>query len=322
VNRTILRAAIIGVCVAMLPCASAVSDEDDAADKAESKSIVSVSRDQQQAIGIVVARPAVIRAPERIEALGLVLDPESLINDVGELDAAHAAERASHGELERLRSLYRGGGDVSLKMLEAAQADQAKNRSQWQLAAARLSLRWSPVAVLPVAERERMLAGLIHGNGLLVRADIPGRQVMGALPHRALLAVDGAELPGRVLGVLRETNEFQGVGLLIAVDHPPLGLSAGARLPVTLLAGRRSGRLVRRDAIFYDDRGAYIYTRLPERTGTEVKFRAARVALLLAYDDGWLVDGINEDQDVVVHGAAALWSLQEMRGAADDGDDD
>ena len=35
-------------------------------------------------------------------------------------------EQATRGELDRLRALYSGGGDASLKMLQAAQADQAK----------------------------------------------------------------------------------------------------------------------------------------------------------------------------------------------------
>jgi hypothetical protein len=316
-NRTSPLLPLIGACVALLPGASAVSD-DDKPNQAQSSAIVSISPEQQQAIGIVVARAPAIKAPERIEALGLVLDPEPLITEVGDMAAAQAAEQATRGEIERLRALYGAGGDASLKMIEAAQADQAKTRSQWQLAAARFSLRWGPLAALPAAELEKILAGLTRGNGLLVRADILGRQAVSVIPHGALLAVEGVRVPGRVLGVLRQANELQSVGLLIAVDHVPVGLSAGARLPVTLLSAQRSGRLVGREAIFYDEKGAYVYVKLAGQAGNEVKFRASRVTLLFASDDGWLVDGIDDDDGVVMHGAGALWSLQEMHGEADD----
>jgi hypothetical protein len=327
-NRSIKILALATACVAFLH--GAVADDDDKPNPAQATrtspnadplgTIVNVTPEQQQAIGIVVARPPAVKVPERIEALGLVLDPELLISELGDLTAAQAAEHATRTELERLRSLYRGGGAASLKMLEAAEADQAKTESQARVAAVRFSLRWGPLDMLPGVERQKILTGLSSGRGLLVRADMLGRQGASTVPRRALLGVDGVQVPGRVLGVLRQTSELQSVGFLIAVDNAPLGLSGGARLPVTLLSTQRNGRLVRRDAIFYDEKGAYVYLRLAGKPGNDVKFRAARVTLLFATDDGWLVDGIDDDDDVVMHGAGALWSLQEMHGEAEDDD--
>src|SRR5258707_1044648 len=82
-------------------------------------------------------------------ALGLVLDTTALISDLGDTTAADAAERAGSAELARLRALYAGGAGVSLRMLEAAQAEQAKAQAQAQAAASRFGLRWGPLAALP-----------------------------------------------------------------------------------------------------------------------------------------------------------------------------
>jgi hypothetical protein len=312
---------LIATCVAVAHTACAAADDDSGTAPGAA---LSVSPDQQQAIGIVVAHPPAVKAPERIEAVGVVLDPESLIADMGEMSAAQAAERATHAELERVRALYGSGTNASLKMLEAAQAEEAKNLAQAQLAAARFSHRWGPFETQSAAERRKIVESLTRGTGLLVRADMLGRQAVSIVPRQALLGVDGVEVPGRVLGVLRQSSELQSVGLLLAVERSPLGLSAGARLPVTLLSEQRNGRLLRRDAIFFDDKGAYVFRRLAGKAGNAgnvISFGTVRVTLLFASDDGWLVEGIDDDDAVVVHGAGALWSLQEMHGEADDAAD-
>jgi hypothetical protein len=46
-----------------------------------------------------------------------------------------------------------------------------------------------------------------------------------------------------------------------------------------------------------------------------------KVRLLLPYGDGWLVEGVDDDDNIVVHGAGVLWSLQEV-GAQQIDDDD
>jgi hypothetical protein len=48
-----------------------------------------------------------------------------------------------------------------------------------------------------------------------------------------------------------------------------------------------------------------------------------RIKLLQAHGDGWLVEGVDDDDNIVVHGAGVLWSLQGILGhAAGDIDDD
>jgi hypothetical protein len=207
-------------------------------------------------------------------------------------------------------------------MLEAAQADQVKTQAQSEIAAARFALHWGPLAALPAGTRQKVIEASASGRSLLLRADLPGRHIVGAIPSKAVLEVDGVQVPGRVLGVLRQTTELQSVGLLIEVQSAPAGLGPGARVPVALLWGERKGLLLPRDALLYDENGAYVYKRLTKKTDAEkARFVAVKVNILLPHGDGWLVEGVDDDDDIVVHGAGVLWSLQGV-GAQQHDDDD
>jgi hypothetical protein len=320
-TKQLCRAA---VCFLLSYSLCAVADnDDDSAGAAQQSAVPALDKEQQRAAGIVVAHPLAVKTPERIEALGLVLDPTTLVSDVGDMTAAAAAEQSASAELARLRGLYGGGAGASLKMLEAAQAEQAKLHAESQSATARYALHWGPFAALPALERRQLLDASADGRSLLLRADLPGRHTLSALPRNALLDVDGVQVPGRVLGVLRQSTELQSVGLLIEVKNAPPGFGPGARVPVTLLSVPRSSLMLPRDAVLYDENGAYVYKQLaPSSREAKTRYAPVKVTLLLAYGDGWLVEGVDDDDNVVVHGAGILWSLQGVGGHAVDDDDD
>jgi hypothetical protein len=303
----------------------AVGDEDDEAAAAGPPAAQpSLNAEQQRAVGIAVAHPIPAKAPQRIEALGVVLDAAALLSDWGDSTASAAAERAAAAELARLQGLYAGGAGASLKMLEAAQAETAKAQVLAQIAAARFAQHWGPLAEMPLDARRKIIRAATRGHALLVRADVPGRHILGALPGKAALDVDGVQVSGRVLGALRETTELQSAGLLIEVPGAPAGLSAGARMPVTLVAAERSGLLLPRSALLYDENGAYVYKQSAKQAGAEAaRYAPVKVNLLFAYGDGWLVEGVDDDDNIVVRGAGVLWSLQGMgaHAVADDDDD-
>ena len=311
------------VCCALL-CSSviAVGDEDDeAADSGRRSAQPGLSSRQQRAAGIAVAHPLAVKAPEHIEGLGLVLDATTLVSDMGETTTAAAAEHSASAELARLRALHEGGAGASLKMLEAAQADQARAQAQAQIAAARFALRWGPLAALPIEARRKTIEAATSGRSLLLRADLPGRHTLGASPGKAVLDVDGIQVPGRVLGILRETTELQSVGLLIEVPGAPPGLGPGARLPVAVMTAERQGLLLPREALLYDESGAFVYKQLTKKTEAErARYAPVKVRLLFPYGDGWLVDGVDDDDNIVVRGAGVLWSLQAV--GAQQPDDD
>jgi hypothetical protein len=299
----------------------AAGDEDD--QPAQSKT-PELNAEQQRAVGLSVAHPVAAQAPERIAAVGSVLDEAMLIADEGDWTVAAAEEHAASAELARLTQLSKEGVGASMKMLEAAQAEEAKARSGARVAAARFALRWAPLAAQPPSARNQLIDALMAGRSLLVRADLPGRHILGTLPSKALLDVDGVEVPGRVLGGLRQFTELQSAGVLIEVRNPPAGLAPGAHVPLTLLDGEHSGLFLPNGALLYGEDGAYVYKQLPPKTPTEnTRYVPVKVTLLAPYGDGWLVKGVDDDDDIVVHGTGVLWSLEGV-GAhpADDDDED
>ena len=318
----VVRSAPVAAGCALL-CVSLLAMGDEDADSNQPAAQPGLTGEQQHAVGIVVAHPVAARAPERIEALGLVLDATTLVADLGDATASAAAEHSASTELGRLRALYEGGAGASLRMLEAAQAEQAKAQAQAQLSAARFALHWGPLAALPAAARQKIIEASTNGHGLLLRADLPGRHTLGTGPARAVLDVDGIEVPGHVLGTLRQTAELQSAAFLIEVPNAPAGLGPGARLRVALLTAERAGMLLPRDALLYDENGAYVYKQLTKKTEAEkARYAPVKVRLLLPYGEGWLVEGIDDDDDIVVRGAGVLWSLQGVGARQNDEDDD
>ena len=319
-DRWLLRFA---VCAILAFSSNAIGDDDDDSKAAADQqvAVLALNDEQQRAVGIVVAHPLVAKAPGRIEAFGQVLDPSLLVSDAGEKSAADAAERSSSAELERLRSLFSGGAGASLRSLEAAQSEAAKARSEAATATARFELHWAPLAAMPAAAREKLLEASASGRSLLVRADLPGVHGLGLLPAAAVLDVDGILVPGRILGALRQASEVQGVGVLIEVQNAPLGLGPGARIPVALLSPDRAGVLLPRDAVLYDENGAYVYKQSAKKAGDgKNSYVSVKVSLLLPEGDSWLVEGVDDDDNVVVRGAGVLWSLQGLGSHAVDDD--
>ncbi len=310
------------LCLSMARSAGA-DDDDDKAPAGQEGAMPSLSAQQQKAVGIVVAHALKATAPERIPALGLVLDPAALVADAGEMESAHAAERAATAEVERLRGLLRAGAGASQKALDAAQTEQAQTQARAQTATARFAAHWGALASLPAAARTKTIAAAASGKHLLVRADLPGRHSLGIVPDKAVLDVDGIDLPGRVLGIVAQAAvDEQGVGVLIEVDDPLPGLGAGARVPVALVGAARTGLLVPRGALLYDEGGVYVYKQLTKKTADDKnQYAKIKVKLLFAQGDGWLVEGIDDDDDIVVHGAGVLWSLQGLSGQKADDDD-
>ena len=118
--KVALLAALLSACVSW---AAAANDDDDTAPAGQKGALPSLTAQQQKAVGIVVAHAVKTTTPERIPALGLVLDPAALVADAGDADSARAAEHAAAAEVERLRGLLHAGAGASQKALDTAQAE-------------------------------------------------------------------------------------------------------------------------------------------------------------------------------------------------------
>lgn len=298
------------------------TDDDDDAQKNAQGTIPALNREQREAVGIAVARAIKAKPAERVAAFGQVIDPSSLIGDLGELDANRAAERAASAEVARLQGLYKAGASASLKNLEAAQADQAHAHAQAEAASSRFALRWSPVASLPPARRQKLIENVGAGKSALVRVDLPGQQSVGSVPQSATLDIDGVAVNGRVLGVLMQPSESQSASVLAEIEAPPAGLAIGARVPGAVTWDARSGYLVPRGALIYEEGGAFVYHALNAKPGDDkTQYARKKVTLLMQTGDGWLVDGLDDDDLVVVRGSGVLWSLEGIGTMPDDDDD-
>ena len=314
----------VACCAVLTFSAAALADDDDKTDdKPPSAAGLALTIEQRHAAGIVIAHPLAAKIPEQIESLGLVLDPTALVADTGDLTAAAAAERSAQAEVTRLQGLYGQGAGASLKMLETAKTEEAKTAAQSRLTEARFAQHWGALESLPPAKRRKFLEAVERGRSLLLRADVPGRHSVGSLPDAARLNVDGVQVLGMILGVTRQADETQSVGLLIGVENAPAGLGPGARVPVALMTAKRSGLLVPRDAVLYDDEGAYVFKQINATSDRkQTHYARAKVTLLLGQGDRWLVDGVDDDDDIVVAGAGVLWSLEGVGGRVVDDDDD
>jgi hypothetical protein len=305
--------------------AAAADDDDDKPAPGDPGTLPTLTADQQRAAGIVVAHPVDAEVAQHDDAIVLVLDPAVVIADAGEADAAFAAARAASAEVERARGLYGAGAGASLKAVQAAEAEQAKARAQADATAAKFASHWKAIAAMPVPTRQKLFADFSAGSALLARADLPGRHLLGSLPDRALLDVDGIGVPAKVIGLASQgAEEAQGVGVLIEIRNAPNGLAPGARVPAALLGAKRSGVVIPREAVLYEEDGALVYKQLTAKPGDkQARYTPVHVKLLQAHGEGWLVDGIDDDDNIVVHGAGVLWSLQGLVGhAAGDIDDD
>ena len=296
-------------------------DDDDDAQK-NGATIPTLNKEQREAVGIAVARAIKARPAERVAAFGQVLDPSALIGDLGDLDANRAAERAASAEVARLQGLYKAGASASLKNLEASQAEQAHAHAQAEAASSRFALRWAPIASMPAARRQKLIENVGAGKTALARVDLPGRQSVGSVPQTATLEVDGVSVNGRVLGVLMQASESQSASVLAEIESPPVGIAIGARVPAYVAWDARAGYLVPRGALIYEEGGAFVYHQLNAKPGDDkTQYARKKVTLLMPTGDGWLVDGLDDDDLVVVHGSGVLWSLEGVGAIPEDEDD-
>jgi len=299
----------------------AADDDDDDATKAAPQGTPTLNREQREAVGIVVVRAVKASPAERIAAFGQVLDPSALITDAGDADSNRAADRAASAEVARLQGLYKAGAGASLKSLQTAEAEQVRAAAQARSSTSRFALRWAPLAARSNAERQKIIDAVADGDAILVRVDLPGQYSIGTVPEKATLDVDGVAVAGRVLGV-SQAGEAQSASLLVEVEHAPIGLGPGARVPVALDGAARSGFLVPRGALVYEEGGTYVYHQLDAKAGAETtQYARKKVTPLMPSGDGWLVDGLDDDDLVVVHGTGVLWSLEGIGTMPGDDDD-
>jgi hypothetical protein len=290
--------------------------EEKAPPPTEAAAPLSLTRSQQQAVGIRIERPLPVVSAPAIEAYGTVLDPLALLTDLGRVQSTQAAASAAAADEARLGHLYRDDAQASLKAWQASQVQSAEAAAQARAALMGFSLQWGPLASWGADERRSLLEGLRRGDESLLRADVPGPYPGGTLDRRALVEIDGANVTARVLGALPRTDaQAQSSGWLLLLEHAPGGFGPGARALVRLqAAATTAGLLVPAAALLYAERGAYVYRQLGARGTDTFHYDVVPVKPLTRIGNAWLVDGLARTDEVVVQGAGVLWSLQGISG--------
>jgi hypothetical protein len=276
---------------------------------------LSLTPSQQQAVGIRAEHPLPLGSAVQIEAYGTVLDPLALLTDLDRLETTRAAEEAAAADAERLRRLYRDDERASLKAVQASQAQAVEAQAQARAAQLGFRLQWGPLAAWSASERRALLASLVSGERLLVRAAIPGYRVGAGVGPRALLEVDGMNVEARVLGPLpRVDAQSRSAGWLLEVPHGPQGLGPGVRAAVHLQTTSAAGLLVPAAALVYSPDGVFVY-RESRAAGTDsLQYAPVPVRPLVRVGAAWLVAGLTRGDQVVVQGAGVLWSMQGIGG--------
>ncbi|HYB34254.1 MAG TPA: hypothetical protein VED45_12615 [Steroidobacteraceae bacterium] len=289
--------------VAAAPCAAAAPQEQPAA--------LSLTGSQQQAVGIRIEHPLPLTSATAVGAYGTVLDPAALAGDLGRVQSTRAAATAAAAEAARLERLYRDDAQASLRAWQSAQAQSVEAAAQARAAAMSFALQWGPLAGWSAARQHVLLEALGARRQLLLRADVPGHGLGGALDARALVEVDGVQVAARVLGALPRTDaQSQSAGWLLELEGAPPGFGPGARAVVRLRsAATTAGLLVPAAALLYAEQGAYVYRLTASGTDT-FRYAAVTVKPLARVGSAWLVDGLTRADQIVVQGAGVLWSLQ------------
>jgi hypothetical protein len=272
---------------------------------------LSLKLSQRQAVGIRIEHPLPLRAAPQIEAYGTVLDPVALVTDMGRVESTRVAAAAAAADAARLERLYHDDAQASLKALQASQAQSVEAAALARAAALSFRLQWGPLASWSETQRRALLDAASEGQLLLLRADVPGQRVGGAIDRHALVEIDGLNVAAHVLGPLpRAEASSQSVGWLLQLEGNPQVLGPGAHAPVRLQAATVAGLLVPATALLYSEHGTYVYRQLNDRGADTLHYEAVTVRPLARVGSGWLVEGLERNDQVVVEGAGVLWSLQ------------
>jgi hypothetical protein len=287
------------------------ADDQGRDEKNEESGKLALTSSQQAAVGIQVAMPLPLTSAPEVEAYATVLDPVTLLNDADRIESTRAAAAAASADAARQESLYHDGAQVSLKAVQTSRAQAVEANAQAQAATLSFAQQWGPLADLSAARRRTLIEALASGRRLLLRADVPGRHLGGALGTDALVEVDGVHIAARVLGPLPRTDvQSQSAGWLLEVARPPPGFGPGARAAARLKAGVAHGLLVPAAALIYAQGGTYVYRRIPGDKRDTFAYESVAVKPLTPVGQAWLVDGVAHEDEIVVQGAGVLWSLQ------------
>lgn len=311
--------------------AAATSLADDAR---VSNGTISLDRAALSRSGIVTAALRSATYQQSIQAYGVVLSAQNLVDlryrmvmARSQLEKATASLEISKQEYERMKSLHDDGHNVSDKALQAAEG-------MWRTDEA--SLKAAREALDAVADDARLqwgnaIAGaVLHGNSLfdrladrrevLIQITAPSGLIVPAAPATAELQANGSRVTASLLSPSPKTDpKFQGVSFFYHAPSSVLvpGMTVTAYLPV---GSPLQGVVVPASAAVWWQGSDWVY--VEQKPGHFVRRKLPTDAPVA---EGWFSSsGFKTGESVVVTGAQQLLS-QEFHAqiqSDDEGDQD
>lgn len=284
-------------------------------------SVVTLTKEKWEALGIVSAEPAKAEAPAVRMAFGRVLDPTPLVTLDSDLASAEASLAASHAEYERTQKLLAAGENTSRKAAESAEAQFRADEIKAAGLRRQALLQWGEAATTESSAARREFAeALVRGDAALVRVDLLPGDALSDLPHAARLVIVGREQQSvtatHITPAADADPRTQAQGFILRVEKPVFALRPGMALTAWLELDDkpREGFLVPRSAILRHDGATWFFAQ--EEEG---KFERKAITLDLPMKEGWFVEaengGVAASDKIVTTGAQALLS-EEMKASS------
>lgn len=283
------------------------------------KTVLTFDASAQRANGIVTATLAHDRRSVAVQANGVVLQLQPLLDlkasyNTASIDLvkARAAARASQTEYERLRQLNQDGKNASDKAVEAARAasesDAALVQSAEQsLAVVRSSipLHWGPVVANWLEQGSPQFEALLAQRALLFQVTAANAGSVTMPKQATVQYADGTHGSIQMISSLPQLDPRLQAPSFLYIVSAHAGVVPGMNLPIFLPSGPvESGVIVPYDAIVWWQGKAWCY--VEESPG---KFTREEISTSNPVSTGWFVtEGIATSARIVTAGAQTLLS--------------
>ena len=323
----LILAAVAGALVwGFLSNRSEQNDNDDAPIEAASRigqqngrTVLTFDPQAQHANGIVVKALAPSRRSASVEANGVVLELQPLLDLQGSLNTARmniakarAAAEASQAESQRLIGLNHASQNVSQKAVEAAQAMAGSDaavlaNAQQSLAVLEnsIQLHWGKTLAGWIEQDAPQFKALLAQRAYLLQVT-PTSGAGGSAPHEAIVTLpSGAHVAAHLIGAVPQVDPRLQIPSQLYLLPAHAGVVPGLNLPVALPAGpKQNGVVVPYSAIVWMQGSAWCYTELAPG-----KFTRTPVPTDDPTPAGWFVSsGIAPGTEVVTSGAQTVYS--------------
>jgi hypothetical protein len=285
----------------------------------ETKPALGVALDEEERgkLGVELGDVAIAAFQPTLDGLARIIDAQTVVAAMADLDKATAEARTSEVALKRARDLYRADKTVSAETLEAAERQAAADQAQLTVARAHASLEFGAAPWLAAERREMLLAALARGDMLLVSATFPSG-LPAARPANLALRRIGTEIGEFWI----TTDIWTGPSdpsvpgpTLLGLLSTPQGLSYGERLIASVATGPEvSGSVVPASAVVLAGGEAWCYV-----AESEDVLARRRVDLGRPVRQGYFqASGFTPGEHVVVAGAGLLLAREIGGGAESD----